>query len=125
MAARTTKGTKDIPWDERTRQRIKTSMLVNRLSDHVLNDTPMSATQIRAAEVLLNKTLANLTATELRGSVASYVARLPDVAPNAQAWLDTVKPMLTAAPVSQALAHDAHGDDNTNDINALGDDSTS
>jgi hypothetical protein len=125
MAARTTKGTKDVPWDERTRQRIKTSMLVNRLSDHVLGNADMSATQIRAAEILLNKTLANLTATELRGSVASYVARLPDVAPNAQAWLDAVKPMLTAAPVSQPLANDTHEDENTNDINVLGEDSTS
>jgi hypothetical protein len=33
---------------------INTSMLVNRLSDHVLNGAVMSATQIRAAEVLLN-----------------------------------------------------------------------
>jgi hypothetical protein len=104
MAARITKGTKDVPWDERTRQRIKTSMLVNRLSDHVLNGADMSPTQIRAAEILLNKTLANLTATELVGSVATYVARLPEPAHDAAAWLASVdKPMLSATSVQ-------HGD---------------
>jgi hypothetical protein len=109
MAARITKGTKDVPWDERTRQRIKTSMLVNRLSDHVLNGTSMSATQIRAAEILLNKTLANLTATELVGSVATYVARLPEPAHDAAAWLASVdKPMLTATSVQ-------HGDKDPTD----------
>jgi hypothetical protein len=96
MAARITKGTKDVPWDERTRQRIKTSMLVNRLSDHVLGNAQMSPTQIRAAEILLNKTLSNLTATELTGSVAAFVARLPEPATDAAAWLASVDvPMLT------------------------------
>jgi hypothetical protein len=103
MAARITKGTKDVPWDERTRAKIKTSMLVNRLSDHALNGNSMSATQIRAAEILLNKTLANLTATELVGSVATYVARLPTPAPTAAAWLESIdtpdQPLLPATCV--------------------------
>lgn len=86
MAARKTKGTKDVPWDQRTRDRIKTSMLVNRLSDHVLNDAKMSQTQIRAAEILLNKTLANLSATEITGDVAHYVARLPQPAASISDW---------------------------------------
>jgi hypothetical protein len=111
MAARITKGTKDVPWDERTRQRIKTSMLVNRLSDHVLGDASMSATQIRAAEILLNKTLANLTATELVGSVATYVARLPEPSPDAASWLASVNvpllPPIEAQPIDIASVSDA------------------
>jgi hypothetical protein len=98
VAARLTKGTKDIPWDQRTRDRIKTSMLVNRLTDHALGNIDMQPTAVRACEILLNKTLANLTATELTGSAVTYVARLPDVAPSAQAWLDMAKPMITAIP---------------------------
>ena len=55
MAARLTKRLAD-----QTRDSIKTSMLINRLCDHALGDCEMSATQIRAAEILLNKTLPNL-----------------------------------------------------------------
>src|SRR5512144_3250243 len=99
MAARTTKGTKDVPWDDRTRERIKTSMLVNRLTDHVLNGIEMSPTQIRAAEILLNKTLANLSATELKADVASYVARLPEPAKDTEAWIASL-PQGHSAPLA-------------------------
>jgi hypothetical protein len=34
MGARKTKGTKDVPWSDKTRERIKTSMIINRLVDH-------------------------------------------------------------------------------------------
>jgi hypothetical protein len=42
-------------------------MLLKRLQDHVDPDKPVTMTpsQIRAAEILLNKTLPNLTATEM------------------------------------------------------------
>ena len=59
--------------DERTRQKIKTSQLLNRLMDHVLKDNEMKSTQIRAAEILLNKTLPNLQATTFDGDVATTV----------------------------------------------------
>lgn len=59
MAARLTKRLAD-----QTRDAIKTSMLVNRLTDHALGDIEMSQTQIRAAEILLNKTLPNLKSSD-------------------------------------------------------------
>lgn len=37
---------------------------------HAKGENEMSATQIRAAEILLNKTLPNLTATELKAEVS-------------------------------------------------------
>lgn len=55
MAARLTKRLAD-----QTRDAIKTSMLINRLCDHALGAVEMKSTQIRAAEILLNKTLPNL-----------------------------------------------------------------
>jgi hypothetical protein len=92
MAARKTKGTKDIPWPQATRDRIKTSMLVNRLADHVLNGQEMSPTQIRAAEILLKKTLPDLSAVEQTGDLATFVARLPAPAASVEAWTAATTP---------------------------------
>jgi hypothetical protein len=47
--------------DERTRTKIQTSQLVNRLMAHALGDVEMTPTQVRAAEVLLRKTLPDLS----------------------------------------------------------------
>lgn len=58
---------KKLNHDDRTREKIQTSQLVNRLTNHILNNAEMSSTQIRAAEILLNKTLPNLA------SIDSYV----------------------------------------------------
>lgn len=63
MAARTTK----IRHDENTRLKIKTSQLVNRLTEHVLGTVEMSASQVSAGLGLLRKTLPDLATTELVG----------------------------------------------------------
>jgi hypothetical protein len=57
MAARNRPGL-----SENTRQRIKTTMLAERLMKHVAGEVEMSSTQIRAAEILLRKTLPDLSA---------------------------------------------------------------
>jgi hypothetical protein len=49
---------------ERLRAKIKAGMILDRLKKHVLGEDEMSATQIRAAEILLNKTLPNLQQTD-------------------------------------------------------------
>lgn len=54
---------------EKVRQRIQTTMLVKRLTDHVVGKVEMSATQLRAAEILLRKRLPDLSAVEHSGSV--------------------------------------------------------
>jgi len=59
MAARLTKRLAD-----QTRDAIKTSMLINRLTDHALGEVEMTATQVRSAEILLNKTLPNLKSSD-------------------------------------------------------------
>jgi uncharacterized protein YjiS (DUF1127 family) len=66
MAARTVK----IRHDDETRAKIQTSQLINRLTDHALNDLKLEPTQVRAIEILLKKTLPDLTATELSGGVS-------------------------------------------------------
>lgn len=50
---------------QKVRDRIKTGVLIKRLSDHVLGKQDMSQTQVRAAEVLLKKSLPDLQAVDL------------------------------------------------------------
>lgn len=55
--------------DAKTRQKIKTSQLVNRLMQHANGKNEMTVTQIRAAEILLRKTLPDLSAVTLDGDL--------------------------------------------------------
>ena len=49
------------------RARIQATLLLKKMQDHALGECEMSATQSRAAEVLLKKTMPDLSAVELRG----------------------------------------------------------
>jgi len=64
MAAR-----KDSRLKTQHREAIKTSMILNRLTDHVDNKVELSATQVTAALGLLRKTLPDLKATEHSGEI--------------------------------------------------------
>lgn len=81
MAARTVK----IRHDEETRSKIRTSQLLNRLNDHVFNGTEVSPTQMKAIEVLLRKTLPDLSSVEISGDPESpvniLISRIELVAP--------------------------------------------
>lgn len=53
---------------QKTREKIRASQLINRLTDHALGDDElMSASQVNAARVLLNKILPDLKAMEHTG----------------------------------------------------------
>lgn len=54
---------------EDVRSKIKTSQLVNRLTDHALGTAEMSRSQVQAASVLLKKVLPDLQSTELSGEI--------------------------------------------------------
>src|SRR5215510_5087035 len=58
MAPRTTK----IRHDDETRAKIQTSQLINRLTDHALGGVDLTTTQVKAIEVLLRKSLPDLSA---------------------------------------------------------------
>jgi hypothetical protein len=64
MAAR-----KNLAQTEKTREKIKTSQLINRLQNHVLRNTAMSATQVSAALGVLRKVLPDIEAIEHLGEV--------------------------------------------------------
>lgn len=59
--------TRKIVLDQQWRSRIRTSMILNRLQDHIDGKVELSATQVTAATVLLRKTMPDLSATELSG----------------------------------------------------------
>lgn len=64
MAARKNRGTLDKPWDDSVRLKIKTSMLINRLTDFVESKVELAPHQVTAALGLLKKTLPDLAAVE-------------------------------------------------------------
>ncbi len=49
---------------EEAREKIRTTQLINRLQNHALGEVEMTATQVKATETLLRKTLPDLSATE-------------------------------------------------------------
>jgi hypothetical protein len=65
MAARVNK----IRHDDETRAKIQTSQLINRLQDHVFGQAEVSATQMKAIELLLRKTLPDLSAIDHSGDM--------------------------------------------------------
>lgn len=63
MAARINKVIISEAW----REKIRVSMILNRLHGHIAGNITMSASQVTAAVALLKKRLPDLTATELSG----------------------------------------------------------
>jgi hypothetical protein len=72
--ARVSRSGKNARWTaDVVRQRIQASHIVQRLVDHVAGKIEMTATQIRAAEILLRKCIPDLSSVELSGSVEHHV----------------------------------------------------
>jgi hypothetical protein len=69
MAARKKVGTKTAGWPAQVRDRIQTSMLINRLTGHAEGNVDLQPTQVKAIEILLRKTLPDLQAIEGNFSV--------------------------------------------------------
>lgn len=65
MAART----KRITNDANTRAKIKTTLIINRLTDYIEDKIEMSQGQVSAALGLLKKTLPDQKATEITGEL--------------------------------------------------------
>ena len=59
MAARTRRTTTNEKW----RERIQTSMLINRLTDYAVGNIELTQGQVRAIEILLKKTAPDLSHT--------------------------------------------------------------
>lgn len=87
MAARTRRGTSAQGWDESVRQRIQASMIINRLTDHVLGKIEMPASAVTAALGLLKKVAPDLSSVESKNeTTVRYVARMPNKAESPITW---------------------------------------
>ena len=51
------------------RAKIQASQLINSLTNHVLGEKELSATQVRAAEILLKKSIPDLSSIEHSGEI--------------------------------------------------------
>lgn len=60
---------KKLNHDDRTREKIQTSQLINRLMDNANGQIELTTGQIRSIEILLKKTLPDLQAITLEGNV--------------------------------------------------------
>lgn len=76
MAARTTPHL-----SEQWKEKIQTSMLINRLVSHAKNaeETPLLPTQIKAIEILLRKTIPDLKAVEHSGEMQMQISKIEEV----------------------------------------------
>lgn len=71
---------KNLKHQDIVRSRIRTSQLMRRLKKHALGQIQMTATQIKAAEILLKKTLPDLAAVQIDGKVTySYDSAIDQI----------------------------------------------
>ena len=69
------------------REKIRAAQLINRLQAHIFDGLELSMSQVRAIEILLRKSVPDLTKTEVQADATHrYVAQLPDVL-SKEEWL--------------------------------------
>ena len=101
MAARRPGVRIDPKHQEVTRAKIQASQLVNLLQNNALKGTKLDPVRQRSAEILLRKALPDLSATEVTGDVAHFVARLPEPAKTVEDWSASVeKPLLQVQDIA-------------------------
>ena len=92
MAARIHK----IKHDEDTRAKIQVGNIITYLQGHIEGIKELSATQLKACEILLRKSLPDLTSVEISGEITtSKVIRAPAMAATTQDWSETHSPQHT------------------------------
>jgi hypothetical protein len=68
MAARKKRGSGTGSLSESWRERIQGGVLINRLTQHANGKVEMTATQVKAAEILLKKALPDLSNHQVTGA---------------------------------------------------------
>lgn len=89
MAARKNNGTKDNPWSEQFREKVRRSMLANRLLNNALGklNPEMTPGQIASAKIALDKALPNLATVEHKGEqTIHHVVRTPAQIDSVDQW---------------------------------------
>ena len=72
---------------EAWRAGVRVGLIRNRLQKHFLGVLELTATQIKAAEILLNRTIPTMQSFEHSGEVlVDHIARIPQTNENAEQW---------------------------------------
>lgn len=71
--------------DERTRAKIQTSQIINRLQSLVNGEIDMNPQQVNAANILLRKTLPDLTAVTMSGDAENPLSLIVKIGGDANA----------------------------------------
>lgn len=80
---------------EKFRASIRVGLIRNRLMNHLLGKLEMTTTQLKAAEILLNKSVPSMASVEHKGDVTvNYVAQLPDVERSQEEWKQHYAPTI-------------------------------
>ena len=99
------KGVKGVRLDpnhqERTRAKIQASQILNRLIKLCNGEIEMPPHAVTAALGLLRKVMPDLSAQELSGGVANYVARLPSPAKDSDDWAKSLTAKQDQPPTSK------------------------
>jgi hypothetical protein len=66
------------PYPDVARERIKASLLLEKLENHVLGSTEMTASQVNAAKILLGKVIPDMKAIEHSGGIDNGRDRMTD-----------------------------------------------
>ena len=89
MAARTLRPRHQ----DEIRAKIQTSQLVNRLTDCAVGKIELRPDQIKSIEILLRKSMPDLSAIEHSGDVSiNHIARIPEPAKDAEKWVEQHTP---------------------------------
>lgn len=81
---------------EKFRASIRVGLIRNRLMNHLLGKLEMTPTQLKAAEILLNKCVPSMASMEHSGEVQhSFVAGLPEVTKSTEEWKQHYAPTQT------------------------------
>ena len=102
----TIKGQKLV---NRWREKIRVSMIINHLQNHLLGRIQLSKSQLRAAEILLRKRLPDLAMVDFTGQLeVNHVARVPQPVGDIDEWRRQFAPKAanetTPAPQPKQLA---------------------
>lgn len=75
---------------DEVRQKIQTSQLINRLTNHALSDTGpiMDASQVKAAQILLGKAIPDLAAIEHSGPDGGPIHTISDRPMSDDEWAE-------------------------------------
>lgn len=84
---------------EQIRKKIQTSLLIHRLTECAKGKLDLTFQQLKAIEILLKKSLPDLTSIEHKGDVqVNFIARAPTPEKTAQDWLKAYAPPLAQLP---------------------------